>query len=501
MSNESNSSQNLTRSNAIPLNTTNTSLDRRSLALNQRGRVLWSDIVDQDRLQYINEDVFNIEECEPNEILEDQESVQDEQVPITHGDVSNKLKTEDDFFIQEVKSDCCQSIDCLNINVTQVLIDYYKQFEGKKPLDGCLINGLKIMTDLLLLLDESPLIPGSIRQVMNTVSHFRHDVFSYWVLRDILDQDVNFGTDVSFPTEAESDRTPDFIYIKDKKVHIYEFSVVSNIQVANFMKGTDKYNSKYKTEIMRLENKGFFCTFTPIILSIGVDLDTNKQIWQNYDLEITDKFLINIAYLLEYCQPKFNYLFSMQFDPFYDQPGSPNVSVNTCWNYQTKYANKTKFYEVWNKLQKMNIDSDNNYLLHFSRIFSIREIRHVNVESKNTVRGSLLKLLQQDQIMLFNHIKSYIQGKEKIVLSGKESFVDDLNFKYDHNPTLLSEKFFSNLFLNSSLKNDKYDLTEVNTSIKSLWSLPKSELVTENTINSIIDSLNIYKYDRKKMVA
>nr|WGH72967.1 MAG: putative RNA-dependent RNA polymerase [Trichoderma gamsii mycobunyavirus 1] len=444
-----------------------------------------------DRLLYLP-DVPEIPDSIDNNTGSDDTSSesQSEESEDQDGSIDEEFLAKEDSNIDN----CCWVPDKLNIDNTKVLIAYYDQFKDRKPKSECLLQALEIINKYLLLLNESNLIPGKTFTIINAISNLRHDIFAYWFLSIVMGLDVNFSTDMRFPQEADSVRTPDFIDVKGSEIKIYEFTVVANILTANFTKGTNKFNSKYKNEIVRLESKGFTVFYYPIVISNNSDVEKNKVLWSNLGFETTEEFDRLIDKFLSLMDPKFNFLYQMQFDKYYDQDGTTNVVDNESWNYRIVYINKARFFEIWYYIKRYELVPENHYLFNFSKKFTLREI----MPSSLTLSGSEIIKMRDDQLKLWNYVQDKVRGKEKVTLSGVNTFdeVDDLTF--DHGLKKDTEPYYDPRYINNFLKNDNFTLRQVENNINNLWKLPRSELTTELDFESLKESIKIYKKDRKK---
>nr|WPV62129.1 MAG: RNA-dependent RNA polymerase [Longquan rodent bunyavirus 1] len=164
---------------------------------------------------------------------------------------------------------------------------------AKKLLGSLLTAGLSYMNNIRCYENFMVTIYGSLDvndksnvYAAEVFMKLRHDFFAFKFLNQALGIEIS-DTDVSFRTllNIDSDRTPDYIHIKDFSIDIFEFAVTNSSDFADSKKGTPS-DSKYDKEIRILKNEGWNVSYYPIIMRLDRTYKANEEEWGQFGLKV-----------------------------------------------------------------------------------------------------------------------------------------------------------------------------------------------------------------------
>jgi len=412
---------------------------------------------------------------------------------IQSSDNSDQEEVED-IFITQTQDMCCWTPDILSITRLDVVIDYLNQFQGNMIDLDCLHYALNICSKTFEIISESSFLPGQIGLVIKSLSKFRHDSFAYVFLTETVDSNIKFGTDCQFPPEAESNRTPDFIYEKDGILNILEFTIVYSKNTANFLKGVTKYDSKYSVEIKKLEQAGFRCEYFPIALVTSDTIDNNESYWLKQGFEINDSVKDFLNKFMSIYNLSDNSLLGMMFDSYYFQPGTiDNQIIGNKWDYKIVRCNKSRFYEFWFIFQRYDFNEGKYYKYNTKKTLYIRE-------GYDTTGDDYWKCmeLKNNQIKFYERFKDILRGKEIVYLHGETEFFDNKVYKSSHGIIKPTESYERNDKLTSLRKDDLFKADQIESIIAKTWTFGNSSLAQELNLEHLEISLKKFTDSRQR---
>lgn len=144
----------------------------------------------------------------------------------------------------------------------------------------CHISNLERCVNFLIQMDVEGL---SWQRLMmaDCFFRYRHEITAVMVLR-ALKLEIT-GTDKSFRDfGVESDRTPDYIILKDGIHYIIEFVVTANEEKSAQMKGVISagFESKYQREMNMMTSSGMKVNYTVLMFNV-MDDQEDSEVWEN----------------------------------------------------------------------------------------------------------------------------------------------------------------------------------------------------------------------------
>jgi len=460
----------------------------------------------------LSTDQISINEQSEVPILDSHEIIEDNELSIASDEHSEDDEDEENLiWADEDIEYCCEvpsSIRENNFNTMNVCL---AQFKGKTPELNCLFNMLKIANSYLELMHQSSELNQDAILFIKKYLHFRHDVFSYLFVKEVIGV-VNLFDDESPIPETTSGRTPDFYQRneEEKTIQIVEFTVVSNKLRANFMKGIDIKTSKYLSEIKELMDLGWQVSYKPIFFSQTDDIASLVNIWESYGYVVSERVLPLLQTFGSLLNMDYNYLFGLGFQTKihreFPQAEEKISLVDQCsdnWIVKIVSANKTNFYSIINLIRNADLEFNLSYQLVKTKTHNYY-LRIVSEKSSLGVSGYTLDQIKFDEGEIYNLYRKQIQGKDKCYIRTRYKYIN-VDVTPKHGKFVTDSRFDSNTMINNRRNRNLTTLEE---------SQKFDELIMQNTVaginitcsqDKILDSLKLFSnkldtyYDSKIM--
>lgn len=417
----------------------------------------------------------------------------------------------DDFKVEEEKQldDCCEVPSSVEIDNFNIITHCLKQFKGNNPKYECLFNLLEISKVYLENLDKMSYMQSESVDFLKNYLKFRHNTFAYLFTLEIIRIPDLFDNEMQLKY-IDSNKTPDLVIYnitpKMKSVTIYEFTVVMSALRANFLKGVNKKDSKYKQQIVDYENLGFEVVYNPIYFSLGNTVEENVNSWIEMGFEVNNSAIELMKKYQSHLEIRFNYLFSFSFDKEIDRSFDESkkwvdnqLTVEESWRIQIVKANKKCFYKFLKFFKDYEFIDEEKYTVRRikgNNNFTIKLVTRIDNNMQKT--GFFYNKLKKDDFLIFQEFKNIVVGQDKCYIYTKQFKDDLLNFKPTHGKYIINYKPDKGPNFKNKKNFNMYSIGEMKKYEKVLESNSMDDLNHEFDLNDIKKSLNCYKIETAK---
>jgi hypothetical protein len=365
----------------------------------------------------LNDD--NNSEPEGNSSVEEQYDESDE---------SNDDSVDFEFAEETIEESVCCFVPAITSDNFNTVVRCFEQFKGTEPNSLCLFNLLKISKMYFGLMDQMSSFSNDCIYFIKQYLKFRHNIFSYLFTNNVIKTSDLFDNE-KIITIADSNRTPDLFIVKEqpKQVDIYEFTVVMNPLTANFMKGTNDSNSKYKLEIDNLKNKNYIVNYYPIFFSISSSLEQNIKHWESMGFTIDEKAINIFSDFSSNLEIDHSHMFGLAFSELSSKeyPLAKNFQDDLeykqdNWYFKILKVNKSIFEKVDQVLKTSNLT--------VGCFLSVRKAKgnvwttEQGFKTDNNFTVDQLKEMQSDPYFIYKYLNKFVAGNSRHMIMTKKLF-------------------------------------------------------------------------------
>lgn len=298
----------------------------------------------------------DISESGSEQIVSEPDSPKEE---VTDLSLKSNLKTQSQCICKtpiEVSS-VAKMLKMLNDDINKITISNF----------SCLLTNIERCFNSLVIFEKSELTYYRIT-FADLFYRLRHEILGIMFMKSLSVE--SYKTDVPFSQYGiDSERTPDFIVIKDEHMDIFEISVSSNEEKAFQSKGVEEagFESKYKREIDELRLKGEKVNYHVVYFNmLNVKTSNIDQILErvkaNYELSLINinilKSLMNglsriTCLTREYLTIAASILFSREWEVFVNHNQLSQLYENSPFDVDYNYKDFHISFPVYQKINSL----------------------------------------------------------------------------------------------------------------------------------------------------